>query len=60
MRADYVSGPFPLPVLTTRLVLCVAAAFNLKSRGVASNEAEEAVPSSLFCARTRTRIGDII
>ena len=30
------------------------------SRGVASNEAEEAVASSLFCARTCTRIGDII
>ena len=29
-------------------------------RGVASNEAEEAVASSLFCARTRARIGDII
>ena len=29
------------------------------SRGVASNEAEEAVASSLFCARTRARIGDI-
>ena len=27
------------------------------SRGVASNEAEEAVASSLFCARTRARIG---
>ena len=30
------------------------------SRGVASNEAEEAVASSLFCARTRTHIGDIV
>ena len=29
-------------------------------RGVASNEAEEAVASSLFCARTRARIDDII
>ena len=29
-------------------------------RGVASNEAEEAVASSLFCARTRAHIGDII
>ena len=31
------------------VVLCV--------RGVASNEAEEAVASSLLCARTRARIG---
>ena len=29
-------------------------------KGVASNEAEEAVASSLFCARTQVRIGDII
>ena len=29
-------------------------------RGIASNEAEEAVASSLFCARTRTHIGNII
>ena len=28
-------------------------------RGVASNEAEEAVASSLFCVRTRARIGDV-
>ena len=30
------------------------------SRGIASNETEEAVASSLFCARTCARIGDII
>ena len=30
------------------------------SRGVTSNEAEEAVASSLFYARTRACIGDII
>ena len=29
-------------------------------RGVASNKVEEAVAFSLFCARTRTLIGDII
>ena len=29
-------------------------------RGVASNEAEEAVAFSIFCARARARIGDII
>ena len=32
----------------------------MPSRGVASNEAEEAVATSLFCARTRAHIGDII
>ena len=30
------------------------------SRGIASNETEEAVTSSLFCARMCARIGDII
>ena len=28
--------------------------------GVASNEAEEARASSLFCVRTHTRIGDVL
>ena len=34
--------------------------FGSLCRGVASNEAEEAVASSLFCVRTRARIGDVL
>ena len=32
---------------------------SMSRRGVAINEAEEALASSLFCARMRVRIGDI-
>ena len=35
-------------------------AIYVMSRGVASNEAEEAVASSLFCVRTRRSIGDVL
>ena len=38
----------------------IFAIFATHDRGVATNEAEEAVASSLFCARAHVRIGDII
>ena len=43
-----------------RLCLREFAFCSYKSRGVASNEAKEALASSLFCARTHACIGDII
>ena len=49
MRAFFFAGP----------VLFIEGS-KFISRGVASNEAEEATASSLFCARARVRVNDII
>ena len=58
-RRGGVSVAMPWEVIVTHggqlAALCLRVAM-----GIASNEAEEAGASSLFCVRTHARIGDVL
>ena len=58
LRPVFYARPLPTP-LFLRSTNNRNFQISIHTKGVASNEAEEAVASSLFCARTRARIGDI-
>ena len=61
MLASLVPRPFPPPVFDRLYGGGRSGTFGhvRLRRGLAGNEAEDAVASSLFCIRTQARIGDV-